>query len=125
MNNVAATVTMFALLGLAGSVEPECKPKLEIGMSYNEAKVACPDLAEQATWRDNKTHQVAYLCKSQHTYIVGDLRTARMIGFLLTPEWQDTLVIRTQASLDSSVAAFGKEFDKMIVHDSTRDKKKK
>ena len=115
-------LTGFALMGAVAMSLPqqECKPKFEIGMSYNEAKVVCPDLGKQASWRDDKTHQVGYICPSQHTMIVGDLRTTRMVAFMLTPEWQDTLVIRTQASLDSVL----KEFDKQIVHDSTRDKKK-
>lgn len=94
---------------LVAAATPPCKPKLEIGMSYNQAKVACPDLAAAPYDRDDRTHQVFFLCPSQHTFIVGDMRTTKMVGFMLTPEWQDTLVIRVQANLDSVKADFDKE----------------
>jgi hypothetical protein len=98
---------VIALISVAA--QGVCKPKLEIGMSYMEAKVACTDLAAAPFDRDAKTNQVFFLCPSQHTVIIGDLRTTRMVGFMLTPEWQDTLRLKAARNPDSARADFAKD----------------
>lgn len=105
---VSAVMFVIAMLAMAFPTI-ECKPKLEVGMSYIEAKTACPDLADKPYDKDVKTGQVFYLCPSQHVYVVGDLKTTRMVGFLVTPEWQDTLRLRAALNQDSVIADFKRD----------------
>jgi hypothetical protein len=91
--SVVSVVYVATLLYLAA-----CSPKVQkpvyflaIGQTYKEAKVACPDLANRAFDRDDKSAVVLYLCPSQNVVVVGDLRTAKVVGLLMTPERQTFL----------------------------------
>jgi hypothetical protein len=74
---------------LAGAID--CPPHLQLDTTYNQAKLACPDLPRAPFDRDDKSATVYFLCASQNTVVVGDMRTAKIVALLMAPERQGFL----------------------------------
>jgi hypothetical protein len=106
LGELAVGLYFLAAIMAAVFPSPECKPKLEVGMTYAQAKVACADLASQPFQRDSVTDQVFFYCPSQLTYIVGDLKTTKMVGFMLTDERRTQLRAEAALKRDSLVKAY-------------------
>ncbi len=61
----------------------DCPPKMEIGQTYAQIKLACPDMASQSFDRDPGTGTTMYLCPSQHVVVVGSVRTGKVVALML------------------------------------------
>lgn len=75
---------ILASLVLTGAAfaPPECKPTMALGTTYDQIKVACPDIGSQAVDRIEPDVAV-YYCPSQSALVLGSMRTGKVVGLMV------------------------------------------
>lgn len=65
---------------LALGLGPVC-PSIQVGQTYKEAKVSCPDLGDRAVDQMGPGLPV-YYCPSQRLLVIGNSMTGKVFGLL-------------------------------------------
>lgn len=74
---------IIAVLVLTGATfAAECKPTMALGTTYEQIKVACPDIGVQAV-DFIEPNVTVYYCRSQSALVLGDVKTGKVVGLMV------------------------------------------